>query len=441
MTYARRVARHLARKKWYNPHVDSTHPAKPSLDAAWAYFEHITLGRHFLPEPGAKDLFVKAESGENEEETRLYPVWETAEADLADFGDAVGVYFFTLRALAYMMFVAGLINIPNMLYFYSTTYSYKSVNYDSFPLEASAICHDQVWQACPTCTLSDWNRFPVTHARYANATLPDGTELVFTKTNDCPITSSVAYWAYASLLFVVICVYLLDYVTKQKEMDFDAAQQTATDYSLEVENPPEEARDPEEWRRFFEQFGKVTCLTIALDNEEITDRLLRRRELLLKLSNMQPPGVEVDPKNLDAALETAKAPPFPLSLLLGTPEKVKAKIEELEAELLERKHEKFPVSEVFVIFETEHAQRAAYKSLVVSGSDVENQNIHALPKSYVFQGNCILNLIEPPEPSSVRWMDLDESAGVSCKRPEMRFCFAQLIFFLFSAAEIQATSH
>ena len=412
MTYARRIARRLSKYKWYYPHVASDDPNKPSLDAAWAYFEHITLGRHFLPKEGSKDLFQKAEVGENEEPTRLYSVLGTMETDLADFGDAVGVYFFTLRALAFMMFVAGLISLPNMIYYHSEEYSFKSPHFRSIFLQSSAICHDQTWEACPTCKLSDWSRFPVTYSRYANTTLPTGETLSFIRVNNCDVNDTVAFWAYASLLFVVFCVYLLDGITKEKELDFDAAQQTATDYALEVENPPEDARDPKEWLDFFEQFGRVTVLTIALDNEELTDPLLLRRRLLVKLKNLIPVGEEFDPERLDDMVAMANVPKFPMSLLLGTPEKLKNKILELEDEIRGCIGKIFPVSEVFVIFETEHAQRAAYKKLVVSGADVEDNNIHALPQNYVFRGDCVLNLIEPPEPSSVRWMDLDESAGV-----------------------------
>ena len=69
-----------------------------------------------------RDLRQKAEPGECDRPTRLYPVRGTAEADLADFGVGVGVYFFTLRALAAVMLVAGLVSAPNLHYFASAAW-------------------------------------------------------------------------------------------------------------------------------------------------------------------------------------------------------------------------------------------------------------------------------------------------------------------------------
>jgi len=70
MTLGRRLARYLSGYKWYNPQLNN--PDAPSLDKAWAYFEHVTLPRHFKPEEGATDVNRKAESGENQATTQLY---------------------------------------------------------------------------------------------------------------------------------------------------------------------------------------------------------------------------------------------------------------------------------------------------------------------------------------------------------------------------------
>lgn len=88
MTWGRRLARFLSKYHWYNPHVHNEDA--PSLDTAWAYFEHVTLARHFKPTDDAVDVNRKAEAGEDEGETQLYSVFTTPERDLGDFGVGVG---------------------------------------------------------------------------------------------------------------------------------------------------------------------------------------------------------------------------------------------------------------------------------------------------------------------------------------------------------------
>ena len=105
MTFGRRIARGLMNKKWYNPRAGQPEPPKrnhaagetdpqitemqqPSLNKAWAYFEHVAMSRHFIA-PKEKETtniclrilhkFSKgnkkmelAEPGEAESPTRLY---------------------------------------------------------------------------------------------------------------------------------------------------------------------------------------------------------------------------------------------------------------------------------------------------------------------------------------------------------------------------------
>ena len=105
MTFGRRIARGLMNKKWYNPRAGQPEPPKrnyaaaetdpkitdihqPSLNKAWAYFEHVAMSRHFI-EPKEKETtniylrilhkFSKGDKkmelagpGEAESPTRLY---------------------------------------------------------------------------------------------------------------------------------------------------------------------------------------------------------------------------------------------------------------------------------------------------------------------------------------------------------------------------------
>ena len=97
MTYARRIARSLAGFGLYNPSgkhdatsneiEDGTAKTKPSLDKGWEFFEHVVLPRCLKPrsQPFYGKL-QRAEPGEHEKETMLYPIWGTPMNDMADFG-------------------------------------------------------------------------------------------------------------------------------------------------------------------------------------------------------------------------------------------------------------------------------------------------------------------------------------------------------------------
>lgn len=410
MTLSRRLARHLSSYSWYNPHLTSSDPNRPNIDQAHAFFEHYTLARYLVPQQQQDEVeyLQKAEPGERKRPTRLYSVIDTTEPDLSDFGLGVGVYFFTLKSLAIIMFLAGIINAPTLMYYSSNAYSNAHDSMHLRSLRTSAICTDSTWVPCPTCTKEQWDAFPSTFDRYAETT--DGHS--FLLRNNCNIDSLVAIVSYVSLLFVCVSVYVLQKITKRREVYFDGTAQTTSDYAVEVINPPKDARDAEEWRSFFSKFGHVTCCTVTLDNEELINALVKRRELYAQLEALQPAGVIVD-RHQDLSIAVATAEPVPwYSKLIGTmdAETIQVEIEkineQIETDLALRDYD---VSNVFVIFETEHAQQEALKQLACLGIDKFCNNTDALPPDLVFRGNKVLAVNEPPEPSSVRWKDLDET--------------------------------
>ena len=436
MTLARRLARYLSSYSWYNPHLTATHENKPSIDAAWAYFEHVTLARHFHPEhvqkegdEPARDVLRKAEPGERDRPTRLYPVLTTPESDLADFGIGVGIYFFTLRALCIIMFLAGLINVPALMYYGSEAYNARHSFIPFKALRTSAICTDSTWVACPTCTKEQWDVFPSTYERYAQS--EDG--LSFILRNNCNIDSTVAVVSYISLLFVCISVFALQKVTTRREQFFDESSQTTTDYSVEVGNPPKDARDIEEWREFFSKFGHVTCCTVALDNEELIAALVARRQLLVNLESLQPAGVVVD-RYADISVAVATAEPVPWYYkLVGymDAETIQREIEKLDDQIQnDLALREYDVSNVFVIFETEPAQQEALRQLACLGIEKIRNNAGALPSEMLFRGEKLLAVKEPPEPSSVRWKDLDETVVKQFSQQIVTFFLTILIILL-----------
>lgn len=443
MTLSRRLAMFLSRFRWYNPHVhakreydsrrradedvtDSVPP--PSLAAGWAYFEHVSLPRHFIRRGRSKgkDVLMRAEAGEDEEPTQLYSVWKTPEDDLADFGMGVGLYFFTLRCLAFILFVAGCINIPNLLYYSSSYYNDDFEGGVDHILKSSAICTNEVWVACPTCTREQWDYFPKTFDRFATAS--EDENLKFIKMNNCGFSDKVGYLSFFSLLFVFVSIVVLCYrVVKRREVRFDEASQTTSDYSVQVQNPPGDARDADEWRDFFSQFGQVVCCTVVLDNEELIRALVERRQLMLQLSWLRPPGTKFSKFDLDAAAENALPLTLIQKLMMYSDAKTLLKqIRELDAKIEEYSGTPYDASEVFVIFETEQEQRGALRALSsISRWDAWTKKAGSIPKNLLFRGEHWLRVKEPPEPGSVRWMDLDETRTTKI----IRRCFTSFLTF------------
>ena len=234
ITYSRRIARYLSKYNWYFPakaynrvQAESTEdgPEEAVLDVAWEYFEHIGLPRCFK-EMGNAKTFDRAEPGEFEEPTMLYPLWKTPIIDMGDFGIGIGLYFYTLKFFAIITFIAGLINIPALVYVNSPHYNPDGRNRNS------PICTNVEWQPCPTCKTSDWDRFPTrSDDRFAQTS--DGS-LTFIKVNGCKIDDIFGISTYASLVFIIGAVYTVNYLLGRKAIKLDEAEQTAKDYSIQI---------------------------------------------------------------------------------------------------------------------------------------------------------------------------------------------------------------
>lgn len=96
MTKGRKLALRLMDKKWYNPAAGrdkSDDEDAPSLEKAWAYFEHVTLYRYIYNDDdddddvdkhnkdsgcfkGERDLQIAAR-GEKHKKTKLFPPLST----------------------------------------------------------------------------------------------------------------------------------------------------------------------------------------------------------------------------------------------------------------------------------------------------------------------------------------------------------------------------
>ena len=189
--------------------------------------------------------------------------------------------------------------------------------------------------------------------------------------------------------------------------------------SIRIQNPPRDAVDPSEWFDFFhDNFGgaHATSITIALDNDLLVRALVARREAMRKIELSVEPGTSLDTLTLARiAAETARERGlfgrFFSGLSPGIPE-LFGKIAELEAQIKGWAQIEYPVSNVFISFETEAAQRRVLSALSIGSMDVARNSSKALgdPKYMFRRGKDterILKVKEPEEPSTIRWADLN----------------------------------
>lgn len=359
ITVGRKLARFLQRYSWYYPST-SSQDTPANLEEGWCYFEHVTLPRYVLRSNSnttttATGIVVsentcchklhkyicgsshhttldRAEPGDTTQTTRLYPVWHTPLSQMGDFGIGIGLYFTTLKVLGVLCLLAGIITLPNILYYSSTNYSTLGQSSSLVPnllTLGSAICTDTPWVICQDCTPQqflpngnqrqsigvgdtyDSTTSAVTpDIRFASTCTPSSTSsttttastdcTIFIKKNNClGAQKQQGLINLSAFLFVFVAMFFLNFYVRRKAIEFDEDEQTAQDYSILVRNPPSDAYDPEEWRKYFQQTlddedVHVTVCTVVVANDlllqtlhELRDKKRQLHELLLLHTQQQ----------------------------------------------------------------------------------------------------------------------------------------------------------
>jgi hypothetical protein len=156
-----------------------------------------------------------AEPGEKED-TELYNPLRTPQSSLIEWGIGIDLYFSSLRIMAGFLFIAGLINLPNMLFYASDDYSPEGKDDLSFSLKTSMICTTFEWVVCEDCLAIEWdsneekNRFGTS----GNTTL--------VLKNGCDggqFEQGIVNWA--TLLLLIIGVSLMSVYLRAREVRFD----------------------------------------------------------------------------------------------------------------------------------------------------------------------------------------------------------------------------
>jgi len=471
MTRSRRLALSLIQNKFYNPYAGksvrhntaslhesvsspdqiSSQKILPSLEKAWAYFEHVTLTRYIIHERNqnpeelnmwdrykyaythSDELFERAQPGEKRLTTRLYDWISTPHVQLGDFGLGFGLYFSTVRVIRNILLIAGLFSAFNIYFFASSAYDSSSTDL-SLLLKGSAVCSQTVWRPCRDCvcdeflpsgTAQEWYRT----TRCANATLSNGINMTFVQKNECLDEDPsklliLGLTNYVVLVFLVISVYfLLDIHLDRETVLFDEDEQTAQDYSILVKNPPAYATDPEEWRQYFEDTFpgvKIVAVTCNVNNDLLIKSLVRRRVVLRRMELQLEHGTNmgIDDLALLAAEEQESRGKYlgPIKGFFspGLPELL-SKLVALNTSIKGLTQLSYPVTNVYVTFETESYKRIVMSKLSVGLKYIRNNDISILedPK-YAFRDTVLL-VQEAPEPNSVRWQDLNADRSSKTK--------------------------
>lgn len=164
--------------------------------------------------------------------------------------------------------------------------------------------------------------------------------------------------------------------------------------------------DPDDYQKFFSQFGEVVFVTIAKNNGDLlraitAKKVIQSRLLVFEASAQRLRAKGKQPKIQDS-LPAWKKALQPLGLF-ATEEYLRERLKAAEAKIRGLSTKDFKPRKVFIIFNLEDAQRKCLKEMSVGKLEVwtnSTQNTRAI------FNDRVLNVIEPVEPSEVIWENL-----------------------------------
>lgn len=238
VTLGRRFARRYFHRSWYNPlgFESESSTKKPSIEDAWDHFERIALPRCFLGRTKSRSRFgkyIRAKPGEMSHPTKLYPIFATPQKDLDDFGIGISLYFEMIKFLGCMAFVAGLINIPSILYFSERYSSNGRGSISKWILSGSAVCTNVSWEACPSC-LQNENDIEDDPRLFIGESPVDSSTIVLIKKNQCELGSTVGIINLVTIWFAFLSISYFIYLQQKKISRSKDQNRLTSKYSVVV---------------------------------------------------------------------------------------------------------------------------------------------------------------------------------------------------------------
>ena len=157
----------------------------------------------------------------------------------------------------------------------------------------------------------------------------------------------------------------------------------------------------------------MSYVSIAINNGELIQKLGERRLLsrtiAYETATPEEQASMFDPSENDGAFEALSD--FKKKLigygLASDVSVLRKKIAVLETEITELTKKTYECVKVFVIFETEAAQRACLKEMTVGTIPAMMEIAAHIPEHQRFRGTNVLSVVEAPEPTDVIWENLE----------------------------------
>lgn len=326
-----------------------------------------------------------------------YPIFTLQSDDLASFGIGIALYFKQLKWLSLAFFVYGII---------MTWSAYNhSLDGDSFPglIPGSAICSDYEVVDAVNC--------------------PEGVTCEYAPS--CDLSFKATMCDFIGVAWILLYCVMISHMQSAEEEKLDTAVQTATDYSLVVEDPDHDADDPEEWNNFFSQWGEVAYITIARANSKLLTKLTLRRFIrfnyedrkdvaessssLPKTSGGRSGREEASPLIINAPAEGSGSCWTNFFRSAGLKKDVVywgKKLDKINQEIEKLEQEYYPVTRVYCVFNEEKGQRACLNDLTTGAVQAAFEH-PTENKAHMFRGTNVLSVKEPVEPDEVLWWNLE----------------------------------
>jgi hypothetical protein len=440
-------------KAEFERETHASYENKPDRQAGEKYWKQYGMARRIKNSDGVTHLAEPGESAESGETDGPYSIWSTAAfgkdgGELKDFGIGIGLYFQTLLLLGTVTMLCFFIILPSLIDFRADGYLEYSGGQDGWDVVGNQIGFLQKGSMACTGNITlfmsrTYGEAPLEGPR-DDGSLSLGWNSVQEKMgiyvkNTCLIDAKNGYLTLGAAGLFSVVIMLFGIFVDMSEEAMDEAVQTAQDYSVVVLDPPKDATNCDEWKEFFEQFGPVAAVTVAINNKKLLTALGHERSLR---KNARRDGVadfhqDHGGKSLENDMAGKGSMRLPssdakkkgggvLSVVGLTHDKdyYKKELEKSKREVAAAigTDVKYEVQRVFVTFDTETAQRDCMTQCQVGFIPAFLNCSDCIGNHPKFRDE-VLSVREAVEPSEVIW----ENLGTSYLTRVGTVCFTALV--------------